>query len=405
MQTERHFGRGALTFGAGAAALHFSAALKSLPGLKGLPIDLTPPLFVAVFLAAARRFLDPSHRITPGSGLYFILQIAFGLWLICTAAWSSSTNLAQKKLLEFFIFCFSMTIIAYAIVLHTNSFKGFVDFSIGLSIILAVFAPIAVKMKIAVVGGPSDIEPIRIQYQVVGLLIAAGASAVSIHLLCHLTQRAYVFLVILLILSFGQLFTGSKMGLIAQIVGTSSGALLAAWRKSHMRYFRRVGLFTTIHVALFSVLYWLSEEDVVRFRSLSRLTAYLLTEGDIRTSLWKRAAAEVTLTGLGPAGFAPVAGFGDVRRWHTHNLWLEAFVEGGIIGGLLFSGVMIVAFSNFFLHCSMMNAIQCGITLSFGAIGLVQIFSSTDLTNRMAWLWIGLLAATGIKKQNQGVEN
>ncbi|MDW8445620.1 MAG: O-antigen ligase family protein [Acetobacteraceae bacterium] len=365
VQTERQFRMGALTFGAGAAALHFSAALKSLPGVKGLPIDITPPLFVVVFLAAARRFLDPSHRITPGSGLYFTLQIAFGLWLICTAAWSSSTNLAEKKVLEFIIFSFSMTIIATAIVQHTHSFKGFVSFSTLLGFILAIFAPIAVKMRIAVLGGSSDIERIRIQYQIVGLLLAASASAVSTHLIYHWPQNSYFFLLLFIILSIGQLSIGSKMGLIAQLVGTSSGALMAGWRKSDTRYFRRVGLFTIIHLTLFGIFYWLSEENFVRFHSLSRLSAYLLTEGDIRTALWKRAIGEVTLMGLGPAGFASVAGFGDLRKWHTHNLWLEAFVEGGVIGGFLFSGAIIVAFCNFFWYSSKIDPAQYGIPLQF----------------------------------------
>ena len=96
------------------------------------------------------------------------------------------------------------------------------------------------------------------------------------------------------------------------------------------------------------------------------------------------------MAGLGPGGFPPAIGVGQDRGLHPHNHAIEALVEGGAVGLLLwcaaFGGALIFALARLPRVAPERAAMIVALTLPIVMTAMV----STDLGNRMVWFALGL---------------
>ncbi len=104
--------------------------------------------------------------------------------------------------------------------------------------------------------------------------------------------------------------------------------------------------------------------------------------------------------GLGPGGFPPAIGVGQDRGLHPHNHAIEALVEGGAVGLLLwcaaFGGAALFTLARLPRVAPGRAAMIVALTLPIAMTAMV----STDLGNRMVWFALGLALSLGLEAED-----
>jgi O-antigen ligase len=385
--------------GLAAAGLQFAAALKGLPGIAALPFDLTPPLLALVLGLATARLALHRHSIGPEAAAAIGLQALLALWLVTAGAWSASTEVLPRKLAEIVLLAPSMTLVGLAVAAHPTAFAGFAAgcAAIGLAVALAV--PLAVAGGIAVLGGAPDAESIRVQYQVATLAVAAAAAVLAAGAVTTQGGGRALRIAGVAMLAFAALATGGRAGfagLVAAVVLAPAAAFAAHGRR--LAALALAAVIATVLAAVIALVLALTDPAGVP-RTLARWLDGALGAGAVRPTLWAAAWALAGPFGLGPAGFAPVAGYGDARGWHPHNLALEALVEGGVPGAALFAAIVALSLVTLIRRARDVAPMQFGATVGFACVALAQAATSTDLGNRMAWLWIGVIVGLAVRAE------
>lgn len=389
----------AVLLGLAAAGLQFAAALKGLPGLAHLPFDLTPPLlFLVLGLTAARLALHP-HRIGPEPAAVIGVQALLALWLVAAGAWSGSTEALPRKLAEIVLLAPAMTLAGLAVAAHPAAFAGFAAGCAGVGLAVALGVPLAVAAGIAVLGGAADAETIRVQYQVATLALAAAAAvlaagAVTARGIARMLRIAGVAGLVLAALATGG--RAGLAGLAAAVVLAPSAVLAARGRRvAALALACATGAALAAGIALVLAL----TDPAGLPRTLARFLDGALGAGAVRPTLWAAAWQLAAPLGLGTAGFAPAAGLGDLRGWHPHNLGLEALAEGGVPAAALLAAIVVVCIATLVRRARDVPPAQLGATVGFACVAAAQAATSTDLGNRMAWLWVGLVAGIAVRAE------
>jgi O-antigen ligase len=383
--------------GLAAAGLQFAAALKGLPGLAHLPFDLTPPLLALVLMLAAARLVAHPHRIGPEAALVVGLQALLALWLVTAGAWSGGTETLPRKLAEIVLLAPAMTVAGLAVAAHPAAFSAFARgcAAIGLAVALAV--PLAVAAGIAVLGGAADADTIRVQYQVATLALAAGAGVLAAGAVSAQGFGRMLRIAGVAGLALAALATGGRAGLagLAAAVVLAPAAVLVARGRRFAALALAAGTAAALAAGLALVLALTDPTGVPR--TLARFLDGALGAGAVRPTLWAEAWRLASPLGLGTAGFAPTAGLGDLRGWHPHNLGLEALAEGGVPAATLLLAILLVCGTTLVRRAGDVPPTQLGATVGFAGVALAQAATSTDLGNRMAWLWVGLIAGLAVR--------
>jgi O-antigen ligase len=387
----------AAALGVAAAGLQFAAALKGLPGLVHLPLDITPPLLALACGLALWRLLARPYRVGAEAALVLALQGALALWLAIAGAWSGGTASLPRKLAEIALLGPAMTVTGLAVAASPIAFRAFAATCAGAGLAVAVVVPAAVAAGIAVLGGPTDAETLRVQYQVATLALAAGVAALAAGAAAARPTGAAWRALGVAVLALAALATGGRAGL----AGLAAAAVLgpAAVLAARGRPGPALALGATIAVALglaFALVLALADPDGMP-RTLARFLEGTLGAGAVRPALWGEAWRLATPLGLGTAGFAPAAGLGDLRGWHPHNLGLEALAEGGVPAATLLCGIVLACAAALVRRAREVPPAQLGATVGFACVALAQAATSTDLGNRMAWLWVGVTAGLAVR--------
>jgi O-antigen ligase len=385
--------------GLAAAGLQFAAALKGLPGLAHLPFDLTPPLLALVLgLAAARLLLQP-HRIGPEAAAVIGLQALLALWLVTAGGWSGGTATLPRKLAEIVLLAPAMVLAGLAVAAHPAAFAAFATGCAGVGVAVALAVPVAVAAGIAVLGGAADAETIRVQYQVATLALAAAAAVLAAGAATARGVGRLLRIAGVAGLALAALATGGRAGLagLASAVVLAPSAVLAARGRRLAALTLAAGIATALAAGIALVLA-LTDPDGVP-RTLARWLDGGLGAGAVRPTIWAEAWRLAAPLGLGTAGFAPAAGLGDLRGWHPHNLGLEALVEGGVPAAALLLAILLACGAALVRRARDVTPAQFGATVGFACVALAQAATSTDLGNRMAWLWVGLIAGLAVRAE------
>ncbi|MBX9751334.1 MAG: O-antigen ligase domain-containing protein, partial [Roseococcus sp.] len=120
-----------------------------------------------------------------------------------------------------------------------------------------------------------------------------------------------------------------------------------------------------------------------------------------REILWAEAWRLGGFAGLGPGGFPPAIGVGQDRGLHPHNHAIEALVEGGAVGLLLwlliFGGALVLVLARLPRVAPERAATITALTLPIAMTAMV----STDLGNRMVWLALGLALSLAVEARDR----
>lgn len=387
--------------GASTAALHFSAAIKSLPFFRNTPIDVTFFFFSTATVACVIRMFYATIEIRRSAVRHLLLQAMFAYWLILSACWSQSQNISLQKLFDITLLAPLFTFMAFHVIGNIHSFYSFLQVCLYIAVAISVIFPASFYFKLAIIGGPLDTDLLRVQYQIVGqnLAVASCILACRFAYKRELISSTKIFLIVLFITVLG------SIGARAAFFGVFFALIFAPASILYLLNKKRTAVFLILIVpfVLFSFVaafYKLNTFGLTPFTVLRILSA-LAEQGGVRLFLWRSGVAQHRVSGLGVGGFAPTAGFGDTRRWYPHNVWLESYAEGGIPGLFIFSAILGNALIGFVLRRRKILPLHFGIILGCMIISFSQMMTSSDLGNRMIWFWLGLLFAGEVDIRSQ----
>ncbi|WP_424813322.1 O-antigen ligase family protein [Roseococcus sp. YIM B11640] len=388
------------TAGLAAAALHFAGALKSTPALASLPFDVT--LLAAVILLPALLLLIVLARrwdLAPQLALPLAGCAGLWLWWVLRAAGSSWPDGAAERLRDIVLIGPVMLFAGMAIGADPAARRIFVQATIAIGIFVGASVAWGIATDRVALGGQVGADParVRVQYQIAGLAIACAAGLVSARIPGSRGLGRVGWLALLALLAGAVLLPGGRAALLA--LGVTAGLVPA--------------LVWVLEGRLGSALLWLAglaaagglalamlALDPERVAELATLERLLRDDGGVdsaREILWSAAWGLGDLAGLGPGGFPPAAGNGQGRALHPHNHAIEALVEGGAVGLLLwllaFGGGALVLLRRL-SHAGPRRAAEVlALTLPMAMTAMV----STDLGNRMAWFALGLALSAAVE--------
>ena len=384
-------------FGFSCAALHFSGSIKSLPGIAKLPVDVTAVFICTTSTIYVIRAFFMRIFISRLAAFHLLLQSLLTFYFLVMAFQTNSSEIIYQKMFQLTVLGFMMTLFSFAVSSSTIPFDAFLRASSFLGLLCSIVVPITLVFGFSVRGGPVGGEVTRIQYQLVGLLLASASVIVATHLILTWPLNCIRKLVVLHVLTCSSAFLGGRASFVSQLFAPVFSTVLLYVRRQgsvSLKPFFMV-LFGTFGTAslLFLIFVLFGRYIFVFLRIFEKIHIDM----DVRTQLWGMAASHASLFGLGAASFAPTMGLGDLRKWYPHNLVLEVLVEGGLPGFVLFCMLLLTAVLALCLSRHSISDEQLSVTAGFGWIFAAQILTSTDLANRMAWFWLGMMTGTSCR--------
>ena len=384
--------------GVAAAAVHFAGALKSAPLLAGLPVDLT--LLAAAAAAPLLLLLAATRRWTLAPALALPIAAAglLWLWLVIAAAWSPSRLVAAEKLLDVLLLAPPLLLAGLLVGADAAARRMLAGATLLAGGVVAASVATGLAGGEVQLGGDPRPGVVRVQYQLVGLLLASAAALATIQALEARGGRRLVWLGLALSLAGAALLPGGRAGLVG--LGAALLAAPAAWLWAADRRAAAGGVLVLGGLAAAGgVLLLLSDPALtIGFRTLERLLGQGI-EASARPALWAAAlslAGEAMPWGVGTGGFTVAAGFGEWRGLYPHNHAIEALAEGGLPGLLLwlgaFGGGVVVLVARLARLGPGRASRLVALTLPMAVAALV----STDLGNRMVWFALGLALSAAV---------
>lgn len=182
----------------------------------------------------------------------------------------------------------------------------------------------------------------------------------------------------------GLALSGTRTALLASIVGMLFGLIML----TRVRLWIRIGVFLVLTV---SVLYLVPYAQSLKSFQRLGTTGAELTEGDLnnRTNNWAE--------GLDSFERNPVLGVGgnmyrSVNSWDkvAHNSYLSILVELGVVGLLIFLGILAVAFAAAWGQQRLRDRIFWLTLLAVWGMGALTL---TWEYRKTTWLFLGLIVA------------
>jgi O-antigen ligase len=389
-------------FGAFALLLLFVGVLKSFPLVRNAPVDITPLLFAIVALHLAWALVSRAYVFPTAVPALFALHALFALLCVISAGSSPGREIIDAKLRDVVLVAPAMMAIGVAVAADRTAFRRFVLAAQVLApivggLIAAAFALGLVNVVVQF-GGRGNLQTARVQYQLANLLIALAASAYAVAALRTQGWRRWAATAITLVLAFAALIPGGRSGFIGLCLAVVTGPFLVLWHEGRRRAAALLAGAMLAGSLLIVTVLFAQSQLATGLRTLERFTQGGIGESSARLPLW-RAAFDLIggngFFGVGFGGYTPSAGWGVNRDLFPHNLFIEALVELGPLGLLLFVAIVLCAVLGWAFAMRRAPAPQWAVSACFGVIMLVLISVSTDLGNPLLWFALGLLAGTG----------
>ncbi|MDI3309434.1 MAG: O-antigen ligase family protein [Acetobacteraceae bacterium] len=402
---------GLLAGGAGllAAVLHFAGALKSVPPVAALPVDLTAAAAVLLLPCLPLLALDRRWRLDRALALPLASAALLLLWLVLAGSWSASRVVLAEKLPQVVLLGPPMLVAGLLVGADAPARRRFCATVVAIGLVVGAAVAWGLATDQVVLGGEVGADParIRVQYQLAGLAIACAAGLAAVRLVEVRGAARLAWALTVLALAAAVLLPGGRAALLGLGLAVAGAPALLLWLQGR----RLAALLWTAGVAVLGLggLFALRATAPVwadELRTLERLFGDPATEIPARLILWGEALRWGGLAapfGLGTGGFNLAAGVGDDRSLHPHNHALEMLAEAGLPGLLLwllaFGGGAGLALARAGRVAPGRAARIAALTLPVALTAMV----STDLGNRMAWFALGLLLSLGLEAERRNV--
>ena len=367
--------------------------------MAALPFDITIVSFCVLLGLLPLVALGRAWHVSAGLGPPLAACGLFWLWWVLAAAWSPWSAGATDRLPEIVLAGPMMLLAGLLIGADPDARPAFGTATIWLGLFVAASIAWGLATDAVVLGGQVGVDPtrVRVQYQVAGLAMACAAGLAALRATAARGWRRLAWLGVLGALALGVLLPGGRAAFVA--LGLTVALAPALRWVLEGRAAPALGWMAMIALGGVGAL-TLVLLDPARAENLATLERLLRgTEGSdsARDILWAEAWRLGGVAGLGPGGFPPAAGVGQDRGLHPHNHAIEALVEGGLVGLLLwsaaFGGALTLLLARLRHVAPERGAMIVGLTLPIALTAMV----STDLGNRMVWLALGLALSLGVE--------
>jgi O-antigen ligase len=387
----------ALLAGVAGAVLQFAGALKAVGPLARLPMDLTVLALLAVL--AALLLLLATREVVFSSWLGPPLLAAGALWLwwALAATWSPWPAAAAERLRDILLLGPLMLAAGLLLGADPRARAAFMATTICIGALVGLAVAEGLWSGSLVLGGEVGRDPtrLRVAYQIAGLAIACAGGLVALRFTQAAGAARAGWGAVLLALGALALLPGGRAAFLALLASVAVGpALLFALQRrmgAAALWLGVVALAGGVALGAMMALPALSDQ----LATLERLLRPRAGLDGAREILWAEAWRLGGWAGLGPGGFPPAIGAGLDRGLHPHNHALEALVEGGAVGlllwGLAFLGATALAAVRAFAVAPWRAAEVFAICMPVALSAMV----STDLGNRMMWFTLGLALSLG----------
>ncbi|MDB5413167.1 MAG: hypothetical protein JWR10_1502 [Rubritepida sp.] len=385
--------------GLAAAAMHFAGALKSTPAVAALPVDITVLAALGLLGLLPLILVGRQWSLSPGIGLPLAGCGALWVWWVLAATWSPWNEGAADRLPEIVLIGPAMLAAGLVIGGDPTVRRVFLDAVIWLGVFVGASVAWGLATDAVVLGGEVGADPtrVRVQYQVAGLAIACAAGLVALRATAAGGWRRIAWFVLLATLAGAVLLPGGRAAFLAL------GLTVALAPALRWVLQGRVGpalvwmALVPLGAAAALGILLLDPERAGDLATLERMRRDTGGVDSARDILWAEAWRWGGFAGLGPGGFPPAAGLGQDRGLHPHNHAIEALVEGGAMGLLLwcaaFGGGALFVLSRLTRVEPDRAAAIVALTLPIAMTAMV----STDLGNRMVWFALGLGLSLGVE--------
>ena len=380
----------------------FAGRYKLDPRLAWVPFDLTAfwggiSLVVGLALFAARC----RCRISSDSAPFLASMVLLVVWMVTSLAWTPGRLYANQKVFYLSTLVMWGAFASSSIIARSpqraRRFYTLV-FLFGLWTLVESISGLARQG----VGG--FLRTFGANYLAMGNTLGWSGVIVFVHLTMKsrsslievIAMGAYLILVVVLMLAGGG--RGPLVSFVLTIAAMWSALSARMVRGPRVRIARsRVLAFVVSGLAILSIVTLASDLDI--FTTADRLRLLVDAEGggtsaaariDAYATAW-RLIQERPVTGHGIGSF-PVLSSGTDIRGYPHNIFLEIFVEGGLIGTVVFLSLLLSSAKSVFslsTNASVFSLAACGSVLYF----FFAAQFSGDLTdNRYLFVSLGMLA-------------
>ncbi|TCZ66212.1 O-antigen ligase family protein [Roseicella aquatilis] len=401
---------GLLAAGTGllAAMLQFAGALKSVPGLAGLPLDLTLLAGLLLLPSLLGLLLTRDWTLAPGLA-WPLLGVALLLaWLALAGGWSGSRQVLAEKLPQVLLLGPAMLLAGLLVGADAPTLRRLCPAVVLIGLAVGLTTAWGLAEGRVVLGGAAEAaspSKLRVQYQLAGLAIACAGGLAALGVVEAPTRARPGWALVTLALALAVLLPGGRAALLGLLLGVALAPATFLWLSR--RRGAALGWLALVAAAGLGGLAALLAMPGVEpgLRTLERVFGDPATATPARLILWRAAlrwAGEAAPFGLGTGGFTLAAGSGDDRSLHPHNHALEVLAEGGLPGLLAwllaFGGGALLALRRAGRVAPGRAARIAALTLPVALTAMV----STDLGNRMVWFGLGLLLSLGVEARPRG---
>jgi O-antigen ligase len=389
----------ALFAGVAGAVMHFAGALKAVEPLARLPVDLTVLALAATLAGLVLLLAAREVALSPWLGPPLLGCGLLWLWWVVASAWSPWPGSATERLRDILLLGPLMLASGMLLGADARARSGFMAATIAIGLLVGLSVALGLWRGSLVLGGEVGRDPtrLRVAYQIVGLAIACAGGLVALRV-TQATGRARIGWGLgLVLLGALALLPGGRAAFLALLVSVAAGPVLLFLLQGRLGaaalWLGLVCLAGGAGLAMLFMLPALSDQ----LATLERLLRPGPALDSARGQLWAEAWRLGGWGGLGPGGYPPAIGVGLDRGLHPHNHALEALVEGGAVGLLLW-GLTFLGATGVALRLALRVApLRAAEVFAIGLPVALSAMVSTDLGNRMVWFTLGLALSLGVE--------
>jgi len=391
--------------GAGAmgAVLHFAGALKAVPPLAALPVDLTVLALAGVVAGVVLLLAGRELRLSAWVGPPVLACGALWSWWVLAATWSPWPAEAMARLRDIVLVGPLMLGAGLVLGADAGARRGFLRATLVIGPLVGVAVAYGLATGSVVLGGEVGRDPtrLRVAYQVVTLALACAAGLAALRCAIAAGWARLGWGLLLAALAVAALLPGGRAGLLGLLAAVTLAPCLLFTLQRRMGH--ALGWAGCVALAIAGGWGVLALAPAL-LDDLATLERLLRPGGGVasaREIIWTEAWRLGGWVGLGPGGFPPALGVGLGRGLHPHNHALEALIEGGAVGlllwGVVFLGGALLAVVRAFQVAPERAAAICAVCLPVALSAMV----STDLGNRMVWFALGLALSLGAETRSR----
>jgi len=378
----------------------FAGQFKADPRLAWIPIDLTASLFVlSVILGVSLVWND---RGRSKSSMYLIwTYLAFIIWTAISLLWTPGWEYASTKTFYMGTLVFGSLVAGSIISSDAMRFDRFIFCLVLVGLVYGTstlfFAQVGAAGVVQGLGATNRIECSR-----------ATSLAVVIVFYWLISHRAFSMRILIEITIVGigliaLLRSGSRGPLLATLAAFVSVLIMQIYSRGNRAFILKFLLVVGI-LAVFLSVFMMKTDYEEDFATLKRLKLIHENPLEARSAgariqnyavSWELIANNIIL-GSGVGSWPVLCGYGDERQY-PHNIFLEVWVEMGLVGVLLFLIMICLALINLFRSENPRRAL-CFMLL---VLALLNTQVSGDIPdNRILFAFMGLSARLGALQES-----